>query len=340
MSSLNPLGKLGRAMEGKYFKDEQEYAVMRRREWLRKEGSLEKYGQEALAARRKAAPLLTSNVLTEVLGHTVRFAPKRHLDKLRDIDNDIYQKEHGRGAARRRSLLPRTYALGTQVSLGRSKYVSPTSPGPCATRSRNCRPRRPRRIPSAPGSRAAESRAAAGRTRAATGRSPRAASRSLNSAMRPPRRWSLTDGGAESIFSVRKGMEMAQSAPEGGPKPDLASLRLERLKSKTPFWSILPELTAGRAFLWGSALAVLGSAAVAKLACYQMGIRSLDELRDELPGKMENLLSPAATAVAGQLGPLRAGPGDAGDAAAAEGDASAFGGFTNSLKTWMRAKSA
>ena len=123
-STLNPLGRLGRAMEGKYFKDEQESAVMRRREWLKKEGTLEKYGQEALAARRKAAPLLSHNVLTEILGHSVRFAPKRDLDKLRDIDNKIYQKEHGRGAARRRSLLPRTYALGTQISLGRSKYVS------------------------------------------------------------------------------------------------------------------------------------------------------------------------------------------------------------------------
>ena len=150
-------------------------------------------------------------------------------------------------------------------------------------------------------------------------------------------RWSLTDGGAESIFSVRKGMEMAQSAPEAGPKVDIASLRLERLKSKTPFWSILPELTAGRAFLWGSALAVFGSAALAKLACYQLGIRTLDELRDELPQKMEALLSPTATAVAGRLEPLRMGEGavDAGQ----RDKNSAFGDFAKSLSSWMKASS-
>ena len=63
--------------QGKYFKDEQEYAVMRRRDWLRDRGELERYGIEAARERRKSARLVTPNVLTEILGHSVRFAPRR-----------------------------------------------------------------------------------------------------------------------------------------------------------------------------------------------------------------------------------------------------------------------
>ena len=122
--SSNPLGKIGKAMEGKYFKDEQEYAIMRRRDWLRDQGQgvLDKYAKDAATARREAMPRINSNVLTEILGQSVRFAPKVQHDKLRLIDDKIYQKEHGRGAARRQSLMPKMEGLGTQISLGRAKY--------------------------------------------------------------------------------------------------------------------------------------------------------------------------------------------------------------------------
>ena len=270
--------------QGKYFKDEQEYAIMRRRDWLRDRGELERYGVEAARERRKAARLVTPNVLTEILGHSVRFAPRLTDDALRDASNKIYQKEHGRGAARRQSLLPRSYGLGTQVSLGRAK-------------------------------------------------------------------WSLSEhGGASSIFSVQRGIEMASTPAEGAAaaRRDMASLRLERLKSQTPFWSILPELTAGRAFLWGSALAVFGSALIAKLACAQLGIRTLDELRDDLPSKMQALLAPSAQSVAGHLAPFR----EASDIDASGSSSSGGGGelkksspsdfrsFTQSLKTWMQASTS
>ena len=124
-SASNPLGQLGKAMEGKYFKDEQEYAIMKRRDWLRDQGQgvLDKYKKDAALARKEALPRINSNVLTEILGQSVRFAPKIQHDKLRVIEDNIYQKEHGKGAARRQSLMPKMQGLGTQISLGRAKYV-------------------------------------------------------------------------------------------------------------------------------------------------------------------------------------------------------------------------
>ena len=126
---------------------------------------------------------------------------------------------------------------------------------------------------------------------------------------------------------------MASEVPDGHVRKDVASLRLERMKAQTPFWSILPELTAGRAFLWGSALAVFGSAMIAKLACMQMDIRTLDELKEKLPTKMEELLSPSANALSAQLSPLGGKLKDAND----EQEGGMFSEFTRSMRIWMKA---
>lgn len=64
---------------------------------------------------------------------------------------------------------------------------------------------------------------------------------------------------------------------------------------------VLPELTPGRAFLWGSVLALWGTALTVKLAAANMGIHSAEDA----PGVLRAVIQPYAHALAARMQPLK-----------------------------------
>lgn len=87
-----------------------------------------------------------------------------------------------------------------------------------------------------------------------------------------PRRWTVDDA---SIFSVADGKKLAQT-PHNPPTfyERLRAEKLQRAALETPLvrgMRLLPEFTPGRAMLWGTILAVWGTAAV-----FASTARSLD----------------------------------------------------------------
>lgn len=230
MAALGGLGKLGRAVESKFFREESEEAVVKRRDWLSRQGTLE---EEVAKQRASAIRMTSSEILSEVLAHRIKLTP-RPLPEVRGVDEGIFRPENAENVFvpyNTRNLVD--FGIGTRVSMGRSK-------------------------------------------------------------------WTQEQGA--SIFDTSAGAKMASTMPEGFEKKDVRTIRLARAGTTSPFWKILPELTAGRAFLWGTALALWGTALGMKTVCSSMGIESVADVNS----KMKEFLSPSGAAMHDTLSPLKA----------------------------------
>lgn len=109
-----------------------------------------------------------------------------------------------------------------------------------------------------------------------------------------------------SVFSVEDGKRLATSpVKETGTRWESARFnKIQAAARETPLiagFRVLPELTPGRAFLWGSVLALWGSLAAVKMTASHIGIHSFEEA----PGVLRAALSPYGTALAAQLEPLK-----------------------------------
>lgn len=110
-----------------------------------------------------------------------------------------------------------------------------------------------------------------------------------------------------SIFDVQAGREMAQTTTTR--QPTMFEVRraqaIERAALTTPLvqgYRWYPEMTPGRAFFWGTVLAVAGTAIGSKVACIVLDIRQVDDIRE----KMDNLLHPLTAAASDFFKPIGA----------------------------------
>jgi hypothetical protein len=103
-------------------------------------------------------------------------------------------------------------------------------------------------------------------------------------------RWT-SDG--VSIFSVADGKELASTEPKALNRyENIRMQKIQRAALESPTvlggYRVLPEMTPGRALMWGTIVAVWGTGALVMSTARYLGI---EELRD-VPGRMKDVLSP------------------------------------------------
>lgn len=115
-------------------------------------------------------------------------------------------------------------------------------------------------------------------------------------------RWTVGDA---SIFSVDDGKRLAQTPHK--PLTFYERIRLEKQQKaaiETPLIKgirLLPEFTPGRAMLWGSILAVWGTAAIVMSTAKTLGIHTTAEASD----KLRNIIAPMAGGLSSAFTPLK-----------------------------------
>ncbi|KAL4436815.1 hypothetical protein ABPG75_003954 [Micractinium tetrahymenae] len=115
-------------------------------------------------------------------------------------------------------------------------------------------------------------------------------------------RWT-TDGA--SIFSVADGKRLAsEPAPSATYYENIRARKIQRAALEGPTvagYRVLPEMTPGRAFMWGTILAVWGTGALIASTARSLDIHSADEA----PSRLRTLFAPVAEALEARLAPLR-----------------------------------
>lgn len=110
-----------------------------------------------------------------------------------------------------------------------------------------------------------------------------------------------------SIFSVADGKRMASTpAPPGTVYEGLRMAKIQKAALEGPTlagYRLLPELTPGRAFLWGTILAVWGTGALAAGAARGLDIKDASDAS----AKLKAAFAPAVASLHGWLEPLRGG---------------------------------
>lgn len=115
-------------------------------------------------------------------------------------------------------------------------------------------------------------------------------------------RWTVDDA---SIFSVDDGKRLAQTPHK--PLTFYERIRLEKQQKaalETPLVKgirLLPEFTPGRAMLWGSILAVWGTAALVVSTAKSLDIKTTEEASD----KLREVIAPMASQFSTALTPLK-----------------------------------
>lgn len=115
-------------------------------------------------------------------------------------------------------------------------------------------------------------------------------------------RWTSNDA---SIFSVADGRRLAQTPPPRATYYE--SIRAEKIQKAqlaTPTlrgFRLLPELTPGRAFLWGTVLALWGTGALVATTAKSLNILSFEDA----PSVLKATFAPLAVALESNLAPLR-----------------------------------
>eukprot|EP00891_Asterochloris_glomerata_P005458 jgi/Astpho2/5458/fgenesh1_pg.00077_%23_6_t len=104
-------------------------------------------------------------------------------------------------------------------------------------------------------------------------------------------RWTVDDA---SIFSVADGKKLAQT-PHNPPTfyERLRAEKLQRAALETPLvrgMRLLPEFTPGRAMLWGTILAVWGTAAVFASTARSLDIKTAEDAPEKLRGVFEPIV--------------------------------------------------
>ena len=105
-----------------------------------------------------------------------------------------------------------------------------------------------------------------------------------------------------SIFSVADGKKMASTEPKALNHYD--SIRMNKiqkaaLQTPTVFGGlrVLPEMTPGRALMWGTIVALWGTGALVASTAKYLGIESMQDV----PGRMKEVLSPLGEGLKSQF---------------------------------------
>ncbi len=140
-------------------------------------------------------------------------------------------------------------------------------------------------------------------------------------------RWT-SDG--VSIFSVADGKELASTPAK--PLNHYENIRMQKIQKaalQTPTvlggYRVLPEMTPGRALLWGTMLAIYGTSAVVMSTASYLEINSLGEVRET----MARVLGPLGRGIKDGMVGLSAMRGQAGEV---REEAPWFGDFVSRLK--------
>jgi len=130
-----------------------------------------------------------------------------------------------------------------------------------------------------------------------------------------------------SIFDVRKGAELANSAPEHvrqqvvKPAAPVELVSVGKVKLR-----LMPDYTPGRALMWGSVLAVWGTAAIVLRSAKSLEIGSLEEV----PAKLGEVIRRPAKSAVTALDPIKQVA-----TALKESDSAAAAAFSNKLKSTL-----
>ncbi|KAK9842905.1 hypothetical protein WJX74_004194 [Apatococcus lobatus] len=211
------------ALEGAHFRTEDQYATQRHLEKLVAEGKL------------PSSSLVESSSLATSSSPAQSFAsdPLRSI-KRRPASEVVYQHVSN-GLPARVPLMEEGWNLGTQVSLGRGRFV----------------------------------------------------------------------GHDASIFSVAKGKEFAQLPAKLPTNYEvIRQRRISQAALESPVVQglrLLPEFTPGRAFFWGTVLAVWGTAAVTVTTCRHLGIQKAEDV----PAVAESFVAPTRDYLRSSLQPLK-----------------------------------
>jgi len=108
-----------------------------------------------------------------------------------------------------------------------------------------------------------------------------------------------------SIFSVAKGKELAQLPPKLPTQYELIrQRRVHQAALESPVVQglrLLPEFTPGRAFFWGTLLAVWATAGIAITTCRHLGIQKAEDV----PAVAESFVAPTRDFLRTRLQPLK-----------------------------------
>jgi len=117
-------------------------------------------------------------------------------------------------------------------------------------------------------------------------------------------RWTTDEG---SIFSVADGRRLASTPPPNATYyENFRMAKIQKAALETPVvagYRLLPEFTPGRAMLWGTILAIWGTAAVVVTAARQLDIKE----STEASSKLRAVFAPFVLSMKERLAPLRAG---------------------------------
>lgn len=276
---------LGLAQESKFARDATSAALKKRVRDLVAKGVLDaaaiaefaKAASASSAAAASSSALLTSSSSSDVPTRVVTKRPAAEA-AFRHVPGTLPTARGGAAAAD-------AWLLGTRVSLGRAKWVSPTE---TATSSTSASP----------------ANAAASTSTGA---------RSVSTSPSP----STTSTRPASIFSVADGRRLANEPVRHLTAFEAArAARVARHAAESPLVAglrLMPVYTPGRALLWGTVLAAWGSAAAVASSARALGVQSVSDA----PEALRAYFAPAAERMRFAAEPLKGSFAISGGAAAA-----------------------
>jgi len=239
------LSALGLAQESKFARDATSAALKKRVRDLVAKGVLDAAAIEAFAKAASSAAASSSVFSSSSSFSSPDFVPTRVVTKRPAAEAAFRHVPGTLPTARGGAAAADAWLLGTRVSLGRAKWVSPT-----------------------------ETSTALAPTSAASSRSVSTSS-SSSPASRPASIFSVADGRRLANEPVRhltafEAARAARVAKHSVETPLVAGLRL------------MPIYTPGRALLWGTVLAAWGTAAAVASSARALGVQSAADAPDAL----------------------------------------------------------
>ena len=147
-------------------------------------------------------------------------------------------------------------------------------------------------------------------------------------------RWTSDD---VSVFSVSEGKKMASTPPKAITNyENLRMMKIQKAALETPTmagYRLLPELTPGRAMLWGTVIAIWATSAVVATTMRNLDINGTQDASS----KMRAVVGPWAEALQNKLAPLRAGMSLAAAAGSEAGEVTAQSEVVQRLKQRLMA---
>ena len=283
---------LGLAQESKFARDATSAALKKRVRDLVAKGVLDAAAIEAFAkaassaATAASASASASSVAVAALASSSE-VPTRVVTKRPAAEAAFRHVPGTLPTARGGAAAADAWLLGTRVSLGRAKWVSPTETTTTSTATN------------------------AVSTTSTSSTSARSVSTSSSSTT------TTTSSRPASIFSVADGRRLANEPVRHLTAFEAArAARVARHAAETPLVAglrLMPVYTPGRALLWGTVLAAWGTAAAVASSARALGVQSVEEA----PEALRAYFAPAAARMRFAAEPLKGSFAISGGAAAA-----------------------